>query len=364
MFNYLPEKIYNQIKDIDLYKAIDKELNDYKLRANTLKDMSLNDHNLEHQRGMVSLKNQLINLVIDTCPKLYPQYALVCNTYSLSELNEWFEEEIDIDIKLFILSRILDYSYSDGTYLEKFNTFITIYEDNLEIASTFSTYIHYTYFKAKFMNIASNGNISDKDYFNNVCIQLFKIAKGISPFVSSDILCQYTNAVFVEFLGYYSNIIYSFKTLKENIEGSSILDKLLSQEYQYKDYSYYNARLIDTYIDIYMNNYEFETAKEYLIRLINYIDNALLDYPKFNKGLGFYDKEMYTHMVILLRKTIKMQNLLKCEDFKNLKDEDRQYALSDIECGCLSNNHVNEVCKRYKESVDNIITLYQSIYKE
>jgi hypothetical protein len=359
MFNYIPERIYKKIKNDEAYISLVAEITAAKESCKTFEEFIRSDSEEFVGRDRLSnYKKVLAEIVTKYCPEYLIQLKVNEGEYTKPQLIEMYNSnKYDTEYNFFFLSNIINASYDDGTYLEYMEYFINDYEAlPLREVSLLSDYVHLKYMYGKIYLNAYNIN-TDNDRYHYILFDAnYSTYMKVLDYVELDILNNYVLEALCDSLQVVANKLedntklYFYLKIILNFANSSL--------YQYKNYSYAYAKLLDikNMLDAYSRDYtEFINGT---IVLCKYISNALAVPSKLFKGLNYYDKCNHAMFIVLIRKYLKLKESIpvlrvnNSATITNLNPLDYNYAFSnitDIETPSIEHD---VVVNQYKMEVD------------
>lgn len=363
MINYLPERIYNAVKDDADYKTIVNYLTEKKSSCATLEDFV--DSDSDDFLGVVQCKQyrtQLENIINKYCPNYLEEYKVNNGEYTKDELISMYSNttgKYDIETNFFILSNIINNSYLDHTYEPYMQQFVTDYEKLSDGDKTgLANYVYFKYMYAKSHELSLYCDMTKANWQLTLGNQLYALYTDIKSITDDrDITRNYglealaysvqtvsdTNTVTMDELNTYVSLVYDFAN---------------SISFQYQNYSFGFLKIMDLQNMVYVYNRNYACFIDQTIKIMKYLSNALVNKSSLFNGLNYYDKCNHGMFTVLLRKYIKIKSSIICIEknneavIQNLTDIDKAYALSDIiKAGTPSEQ--NNICvSNYKSDVD------------
>lgn len=335
MINYVPERIYNKIKDDATYKEVVAAIEDKKAECTTFEQYIKSDSDEFYGDKATEYKAKLEEVIGKYCSEYLLEYRVNNGAYTNEQLLTMYNSEMyDNEYNFFFLSKIVA-SYKDNEYIKYMDLFVKDYEKLPESElSLLSGYIHLKYMYSKIYLTAFN-RTSFEDKFQN---ELFNSAHYIYEktliYTDADIANNYVLEAMADSLQMIASKVEDHTKLFPYLQ--LIINFAEGLEYQYKNYSYGYAKILD------MRNMLHAYARDYTgflngtIILCKYLSTALAVPSKLFKGLNYYDKCNHSMFVVLVRKYIKLKAsvpILRVSDsafINNLSPQDYDFALSNI----------------------------------
>ena len=371
MINYVPERIYKVIKDDPMYKEIVSEIETKKKSCTTLKQWVESDSDEFFGESAEFYREELNAVIQKLCPDYLLQYKVNNGAYSKEELIAMYESKTyDAEYNFFFLSNIINQSYEDGSYVTYLDIFVKDYEklsedDKMNI----SNYVNLKYMYAKIYMMAYN-----QQYFGeNTHVDLFNKSyniyeKALTYTKDADTVNNYA----LEALADSAQAI-AMKNVENDIllkYISLVCDVASKFSFQYENYSFSYAKLLDMKNMIYLYNRDYTSFLHGALNMYSYLSSAVKSPDALYNGLNYYDKCNHGMFAVLLRKYIKMKNLvplLRTMDsatINNLPLEDYSYVISDIADVNSPSKENSIVVSKYMKSVDDWFSSNNKAYQE
>ena len=376
MFNYMPERIYDKIKDDEKYKeAVSLLESTYLSKAEESKSVLGYDKMMYTSRELYpdfasKYLDLLEEVVSRLCPEFMVEYKIIYEYYkSKDELIAVYQDDKnDDETRLICLSDIINLSYTDTTYDQWTNEFLAFYDkcDPKEIPG-FSGYIH---LKAMHMKIYMHTyNFAGK----TITKEMIDESLAFNKEALETCLKNYpdNDAIYNGYIEACTDSLQNLVALTTDISmliyyANAIADEDDSRRYQYHDYSFAVLLLQDKKNDLYLLGARYTDFIHGVIRIVKYISNAYNDVDALARGLCYYDKRNTCFFICLLRKYIKLKAMspaMRRSDvfsITNIPKDDYDMALSDIlyTTDIKTAHSVNSgvITNRYKESVDQFLS--------
>ena len=157
MILYLPERLYDEIKDNQDFIDISEQMEDIYTEKSTFEHaITTNWVDNDEIKALGIKLDKLIETFFKDKPNYIEEYKINNGKYSKQEMIVKYEtgnsEVYDYENKFFLLSNILNKSYEDGTYTEYMKPYVNLFEStSLEEKKemNLSKYIWLKYMHAK-----------------------------------------------------------------------------------------------------------------------------------------------------------------------------------------------------------------------
>ena len=334
MIFYLPERIYNLVKDTDEFTLIQSKMEESFKSVSTLIDAIAWENKLNTKYTRFILDE--VDLMIDKyIPENMQIEILVCADVSynkdklLALYNDYTQDE---ETRLFILSNIINWSYDDRTYPVFQNIYKNYYESiEWDKLKEMSSYVHLKYITASTETLCRK--IKDKstpEYLNTIKEYLDSCRAKYKDIVDKDILDYEYLEVFAHCITLMTDEMSSDYAAYTALNSTSIDEDLFN--IQYGDYSIAKVSILNTKFELAFACRDFNAACRYFDLLIKYTNLGLSNMSKLLRGLMIYDKIMIEMYAASVRRILKViPNINTEEDLSNIKTIDKDFVLSDRE---------------------------------
>ena len=334
MLYYLPERIYNLVKDSDEFKLISEKVEESFTGVSSLVDAIAWENKLNTKYTRFILDE--VDLMIDKyIPENMQIETLVCADVSynkdklLALYNDYTQDE---ETRLFILSNIINWSYDDRTYPVFQNIYKNYYESiEWDKLKEMSSYVHLKYITASTETLCRK--IKDKstpEYLNTIKEYLDSCRAKYKDIVDKDILDYEYLEVFAHCITLMTDEMSSDYAAYTALNSTSIDEDLFN--IQYGDYSIAKVSILNTKFELAFACRDFNAACRYFDLLIKYTNLGLSNMSKLLRGLMIYDKIMIEMYAASVRRILKViPNINTEEDLSNIKTIDKDFVLSDRE---------------------------------
>lgn len=334
MLYYLPERIYNLVKESDEFKLISEKVEESFTGVNSLVDAIAWENKLNTKYTRFILDE--VDLMIDKyIPENMRIETLVCADVSynkdklLALYNDYTQDE---ETRLFILSNIINWSYDDRTYPVFQNIYKNYYESiEWDKLKEMSSFMHLKYITASTETLCRK--IKDKstpEYLNTIKEYLDSCRAKYKDIVDKDILDYEYLEVFAHCITLMTDEMSSDYAAYTALNSTSIDEDLFN--IQYGDYSIAKVSILNTKFELAFACRDFNAACRYLDLLIKYTNLGLSDMRRLLSGLMVYDKVMIEMYAASVRRLLKMTDLLESSDkLTNINIIDKEFVLGDEE---------------------------------
>lgn len=334
MLYYLPERIYNLVKESDEFKLISEKVEESFTGVNSLVDAIAWENKLNTKYTRFILDE--VDLMIDKyIPENMQIETLVCADVSynkdklLALYNDYTQDE---ETRLFILSNIINWSYDDRTYPVFQNIYKNYYESiEWDKLKEMSSYVHLKYITASTETLCRK--IKDKstpEYLNTIKEYLDSCRAKYKDIVDKDILDYEYLEVFAHCITLMTDEMSSDYAAYTALNSTSIDEDLFN--IQYGDYSIAKVSILNTKFELAFACRDFNAACRYIDLLIKYTNLGLSDMRRLLSGLMVYDKVMIEMYAASVRRLLKMTDLLESSDkLTNINIIDKEFVLGDEE---------------------------------
>lgn len=331
MLYYLPERVYNLVKDTEEFQLINEKIAESFNGVRTLVDAIAWEEKINTKYTSFTLDE--INLMLD---KYIPEHmwveTLVCAdpSYNKDRLLVLYNDLTqDDETRLFILSNIINWSYDDRTY----PTFQNIYKNYYESIEwnklkDMSAYVHLKYITASTETLCRR--IDDKatpTYLNTIKEHLDTLREKYKDIIDKDILDYEYLEVFAHCITLMTDEMSSDTAAYEALNSTTIDEDLFN--IQYGDYSIAKVSILNTKFELAFACRDFAAACRYFDLLVKYTNLGLSNIEKLLNGLMIYDKIMIEMYTASLRRILKvLPNLESDQTLDNLNIIDKNFALA------------------------------------
>lgn len=337
MILYLPERLYDELKDNKEYQAIDKEMTAIHEKFTTLEEwVTANPRNNPQILSIYNKLTALVKKVFSNKPQYIEEYNINNGIYTALEMKQkLYTDQYDTENKFYLLSNIINQSFDTHNFQPFLKAYISLYESlDEETKDTLSKYIHLKYMHAKVFVTTMESDLKDIDSLPD---QFKTLYLTISNRVQDkDITLNY----FIESLNNSVGLLLDKSTSKKDY--LKILDYMSNmglwfdaKAFQYEECALSILRFMDIKNSIYINCRDYTSAYHVTYMICRRIGDALEDMHTTLRGLGYYDKCNHNIFGLMIRKYIKLTDYVPMLEPMNqlflpyLSDADKEYVMSD-----------------------------------
>lgn len=331
MYGYIPENVYNKIKDTDEYKAMGSMIDDGKAVDN-FEDAFYRDHELQTKDNRAeAYKKTIIELTAKYCPEFNLPVLLILNwNLPKSDLLNLYKEKdkYNDESVLYLISYIASRSYEDHTQDDWAAIYKETYEKVIDKKSL-SAYCHENYILKASSHFAQetrmSGNFLEENMANLKTIRDSVLT--IIPEDSADMIKH----------NYLESVRYIIDVLMANHDGVDAakqisdyrINHLFDVKFQYQTISYAIMDIYDKCYDVLFGVRDLTQAMYLMEHLFKYVDYAMRDKEKFFRGLEYYDKINQYGTLCIIRKMLRISTFLPGLGFKlkNLSEKDEAFIM-------------------------------------
>lgn len=335
MIFYLPERIYNLVKDTDEFTLIQSKMEESFKSVSTLIDAIAWGEKIASKKYTQFIRAETDLMLEKYIPENMQIETLVCvnTSYNKEKLlalyNDYTQDE---ETRLFILSNIINWSYDDRTYPVFQNIYKNYYESiEWDKLKEMSSYVHLKYITASTETLCRK--IKDKstpEYLNTIKEYLDSCRAKYKDIVDKDILDYEYLEVFSHCITLMTDEMSSDYAAYTALNSTSIDEDLFN--IQYGDYSIAKVSILNTKFELAFACRDFNAACRYFDLLIKYTNLGLSNMSKLLRGLMIYDKIMIEMYAASVRRILKViPNINTEESLSNIKTIDKDFVLSDRE---------------------------------
>lgn len=352
MIYFLPERIYQYIKENNITDALDK-LTDISNKFNTFGTFkeyiqffsTIIDYD-NHKEEFDKIDNSIRNAIKDK-PILLQEFDIISKPIiSIDYIHN--TKALDDENYLALLIAFIDFNDPNkkDVYFTYMKTFIKYFESHE--SKDYSKFIYYNYIAYKILIDSTSrdfitSSMSEEDITNKCMNTIRKYYNKILEYSDDK---DNINSQFCDWVCFYIhniNQLLEDNRIKVDLQNLyNKLDNFLNSEigdYQYKKYNYGYLRFCDimlTYLLFSIGNANkkerIETCKELLNKIIDLFNDGLSDTYTLLRGLCYYDRIKIIKYAALLRKyaTIAINNeKILNGKIINASPDDLKFILSD-----------------------------------
>ena len=327
MIDFLPERIYNAIKEDQEYENILMYRENEFRKLLTFKDFCLYDNVfIKNKTKWEYFTGTLQNLVKKYCPEYLTELDIAVSPKKTRAdyLNIYYNDtKIDLETKLFTLSRIADMSKYKDDFFNYLGMYCNLYESIAKSdTEAYSAIIHYTYIQYATLVYAKT---LSKDA---QCI--FKIKKYLDTLrfgygnLSVDALNVIYINTFVQCITLVLEEIDNDMLVKEMLDDVHLPDSLF--EVQYGNYGITKLALWYKLFEVNFSVRDFAKCKELFNKMVELVDGNLREPQLLFRGLYVYNQNNIPYFYGILRFICRMIGAYDPTiTLQNLSEEDKQF---------------------------------------
>lgn len=327
MIDFLPERIYNAIKEDQEYENILMYRENEFRKLLTFKDFCLYDNVfIKNKIKWEYFTGTLQNLVKKYCPEYLTELDIAVSPKKsrADYLNIYYNDtKIDLETKLFTLSRIADMSKYKDDFFNYLGMYCNLYESIAKSdTEAYSAIIHYTYIQYATLTYAKT---LPKDA---QCI--FKIKKYLDTLrfgygnLSVDALNVIYINTFVQCITLVLEEIDNDMLVKEMLDDVHLPDSLF--EVQYGNYGITKLALWYKLFEVNFSVRDFAKCKELFNKMVELVDGNLKEPQLLFRGLYVYNQNNIPYFYGILRFICRMIGAYDPTiTLQNLSEQDKQF---------------------------------------
>ena len=327
MIDFLPERIYNAIKEDQEYENILMYRENEFRKLLTFKEFCLYDNVfIKNKIKWEYFTGTLQSLVKKYCPEYMTELDIAISPRKTRAdyLNIYYNDtKIDFETKLFVLSKIADMSKYKDDYFNYLGMYCNLYENIAKSdAEKYSAIIHYTYIQYATLVYAKT---LPKD---SQCI--FKIKKYLDTLrfgygnLSADALNVIYINTFVQCITLVLEELENDMLVKEMLDDVQLPESLF--EVQYGNYGITRLALWYKLFEINFSVRDFAKCKELFNKMVDLIDGNLKEPQLLFRGLYVYNQNNIPYFYGILRFICRMLGAYDPTiTLHNLSEEDKQF---------------------------------------
>ena len=362
MVNYLPERIYNKIKDDERFIELDKVIQDFFASLNTLTDIVYKDTGTRNNENLYNLYISTINSLVDEyCPEYKLQTRITIDpTITKDQLIGWYESDnmdYDLETKFYILSYIINNSFQDRTFAKYQNEYFKLYDSLTdEQTGEFPSYIHLKYMVSKVERYAVEDAPKDMTFISKVTELLDYLYNKLYLKIGNPLIKYAYIELYDHNIGNALQYIDDWKVY-EQIRTTNLREDLIDESFD--GYSIPQLGIIDKKFEMAFSIRDFDMAYTHYKEACEFIDKAMENPSKLFETLCIYDKIMAPNYSALVRRILKLSEttLLGSYEFKNINPVDYEFlSRKDYNNIELSNQATSDSFIRLTKHMDDWFT--------
>lgn len=328
MLLYLPERIYKQLENDEVYASMIDNITKKIFSNDYLKTMYSYENENE---DIVKLQNYIKNVVSD-------EYQMELNLSFNDDLSIYEKDfdNMDIETKLYWLCEM---QAGDMSLNKDFNLrnmkFLRLYKNYvIPEKEKYSEFLHCMYYsKVLYEKIIE---MTEKEKTYNLVLEYFKYeSKLFNEIINYSSLESFKQMMFSKREQMYV-LFYEFigQFCKEYKETNSFIRKcLINQDFKYNEFSYFKLMFNNLVFQQCIDKLDIKSAKQNLDTIIQMIDYAYNNKENACKSLNHYNNAFideflnYSHFIykIISIYMPKLYNKWNFSENKNLTDLERRF---------------------------------------
>ena len=363
MLNYVPERIYEVLKDEPRFNELTEIITDRFSKVGTLLDVVMFDTNAKADKEIYNYYvNTLTELVNEKCPEYALQLHVTLMQSDKDELLGYYDDrkKYDEETTMYLLSYLINCSYDDYTFPQFQKTYVETYESTpVEIRNNFSDYIHLKYINSKVERYAMYEAPRDATFIIKVVDLLKRLYENFKTIVHEPNILKYC---FIEILDHSLTNAFKFvnndKLIYDAVQQLEIPEEF--EDGDFKGTSINELGILDKKFELAVAARKWVDAIHKYNDVLDWIEMALLHPEKLYRTLIIYDKVMAPNFCAILRRYVRL-----ADEFFNRTDErqininpqDKEFILKpDYEGLEVSNLETTLSFNRLTKHMDNWFT--------
>lgn len=327
MIDFLPERIYNAIKEDQEYENILMYRENEFRKLLTFKDFCLYDNVfIKNKTKWEYFTGTLQNLVKKYCPEYLTELDIAVSPKKTRAdyLNIYYNDtKIDLETKLFTLSRIADMSKYKDDFFNYLGMYCNLYESIAKSdTESYSAIIHYTYIQYATLVYAKTLHKDAQ------CI--FKIKKYLDTlrFGYGNLSVDALNVIYI------NTFVQCITLVLEEMENDTLVKEMLDDvqlpeslfEVQYGSYGITKLALWYKLFEVNFSVRDFAKCKELFNKMIDLVDGNLREPQLLFRGLYVYNQNNIPYFYGILRFICRMVGAYDpTVTLQNLSEEDKNF---------------------------------------
>lgn len=319
MLNYVPERIYEVLKDEPRFNELTEIITDRFSKVGTLLDVVMFDTNAKADK---EIYNYYVNTLTELVNEKYPEYALQLHVTLMQsdkdELLSYYDDrkKYDEETTMYLLSYLINCSYDDYTFPQFQKTYVETYESTpVEIRNNFSDYIHLKYINSKVERYAMYEAPRDATFIIKVVDLLKRLYENFKSIVHEPNILKYC---FIEILDHSLTNAFKFvnndKLIYDAVQQLEIPEEF--EDGDFKGTSINELGILDKKFELAVAARKWVDAIHKYNDVLDWIEMALLHPEKLYRTLIIYDKVMAPNFCAILRRYLRL-----ADEFFNRTDE-------------------------------------------
>lgn len=347
MNNFLPERIYQKVKELPEYQAIDTIINLEKDKCEDIVDFILSD--MELSEKLTDEKNTLEKIIRETCPEYLLQYQMMhmeTEAELLAAQPQDFETRLTQYQELFSLMKP-NFEYWIEMYLMTYNP---------DVKMSAKMHLEYLLFSGHmYRKRMRPTDTMIEDYVSFID----KIVDEIKDKCPYDTLMQMRLRQIAAFINDMARV------MKNDIKVASMLSqtKIDLPYFDKEDFSYHTIEILDRLYDINFSARNFELAYKYAKDLEAYVNYGLQNKSKLISGLNFYDFNYATPFLTMVYKYRRISEEVPALDIQFVNLTDKELTFFDQEYKYFRHATTNKFVNGFRGRMDKIVNGNKETYQ-
>ena len=333
MLNYVPERIYEVLKDEPRFNELTEIITDRFSKVGTLLDVVMFDTNAKADK---EIYNYYVNTLTELVNEKYPEYALQLHVTLMQsdkdELLSYYDDrkKYDEETTMYLLSYLINCSYDDYTFPQFQKTYVETYESTpVEIRNNFSDYIHLKYINSKVERYAMYEAPRDATFIIKVVDLLKRLYENFKTIVHEPNILKYC---FIEILDHSLTNAFKFvnndKLIYDAVQQLEIPEEF--EDGDFKGTSINELGILDKKFELAVAARKWVDAIHKYNDVLDWIELALLHPEKLYRTLIIYDKVMAPNFCAILRRYLRLSDEFfnrAGERQININPQDKEFIL-------------------------------------
>lgn len=311
MLNYVPERIYEVLKDEPRFNELTEIITDRFSKVGTLLDVVMFDTNVKADKEIYNYYvNTLTELVNEKCPEYALQLHVTLMQSDKDELLGYYDDrkKYDEETTMYLLSYLINCSYDDYTFPQFQKTYVETYESTpVEIRNNFSDYIHLKYINSKVERYTMYEAPRDATFIIKVVDLLKRLYENFKTIVHEPNILKYC---FIEILDHSLTNAFKFvnndKLIYDAVQQLEIPEEF--EDGDFKGTSINELGILDKKFELAVAARKWVDAIHKYNDVLDWIELALLHPEKLYHTLIIYDKVMAPNFCAILRRYLRLSD--------------------------------------------------------
>ena len=311
MLNYVPERIYEVLKDEPRFNELTEIITDRFSKVGTLLDVVMFDTNAKADKEIYNYYvNTLTELVNEKCPEYALQLHVTLMQSDKDELLGYYDDrkKYDEETTMYLLSYLINCSYDDYTFPQFQKTYVETYESTpVKIRNNFSDYIHLKYINSKVERYAMYEAPRDATFIIKVVDLLKRLYENFKSIVHEPNILKYC---FIEILDHSLTNAFKFvnndKLIYDAVQQLEIPEEF--EDGDFKGTSINELGILDKKFELAVAARKWVDAIHKYNDVLDWIELALLHPEKLYRTLIIYDKVMAPNFCAILRRYLRLSD--------------------------------------------------------